>query len=262
LRAFFLIAAAILLMVLDRRVAGFASIRASLSLPVATIQYIVNFPTQLAHNLKVTFSSHDDLVKENMKLKTDQLTLQAQLQRLIAIETENNYLKSLMQSSKTIKGKSLIAEVLAVDSEPFMNQIVINKGTTDGVYVGQPVLDATGLMGQITQAGPITSRLLLITSPQSGVAVQNVRNGMRAIAMGDSYTGKLRLMYVPKTADIKEGDAFITSGLGDHYPEGYPVGRVESVIKDPNQQFATIALLPNARLDSSREVLLVWVAKQ
>jgi rod shape-determining protein MreC len=91
--------------------------------------------------------------------------------------------------------------------------------------------------------------------------VQCVRNGMRAIATGDSYSGKLKLMYIPKTADIKVDDIFITSGLGDRYPEGYPVGKVTSVNKNPSQQFAEILLQPQARLESSRQVLLVWYQK-
>ena len=166
-----------------------------------------------------------------------------------------------MQSSRQIKGKTLIAELLAVDSEPFVRQVVLNKGTRDGVYVGQPVIDASGVMGQVTEAGPITSRVILINDPHSGVAVQNARNGMRAMAVGDSYTGKLRLMYVPKTADIREGDIFITSGLGGHYPEGYPVGKVVTVKKDPASQFTDIYMQPSARLDNTRQVLLVWYQK-
>jgi rod shape-determining protein MreC len=245
-------------MVMDKRLESFVSIRAALSLPLAPIQYIVSWPTQFIDKLKIVISTHDDLVKENLKLKTDQLLLRSQLQRLIAIESENNYLKALLQSSRQVKGKTLIAELLAVDSEPFVNQVVLDKGTRDGVYAGQPVLDANGVMGQVTQAGPITSRVILVNDPHSGISVQSARNGMRAVAAGDSYSGKMRLMYVPKTADIKVGDLFITSGLGDHYPEGYPVGKVLLVTKDPTHQFATIYLQPSARLDSSRQVLLVW----
>lgn len=237
---------------------SFASIRAALSLPVAPFQYLVSWPSQFVDSMKSVISTHDNLVKENLKLKTDQLMLRSQLQRLLAIESENNYLKSLLQSSHQVKGKTLIAELLAIDFEPFVNQVILNKGTRDGVYVGQPVLDANGVMGQVIQVGPITSRVLLINDPHSGIAVQNARNGMRAIAAGDSYSGKLHLMYVPKTADIRMGDTFITSGLGDHYPEGYPVGKVLAVSKDPAHQFASVYLQPSAHLDSSRQVLLVW----
>lgn len=245
-------------MVMDKRLESFVSIRAALSLPLAPFQYLVSGPTTFIDNMKSFISTHDNLVKENLNLKTDQLLLRSQLQRLLAIESENNYLKALLQSSRRIKSKSLIAELLAVDSEPFVNQVVLNKGTRDGVYVGQPVLDANGVMGQVIQAGPITSRVLLINDPHSGIAVQNARNGMRAIAVGDSYSGKMRLRYVPKTADVKADDIFITSGLGDHYPEGYPVAKVLSVSKDPVNQFANVSLQPSAHLDSSRQVLLVW----
>jgi rod shape-determining protein MreC len=167
-------------------------------------------------------------------------------------------LKALLQSSRQIKNKTLIAELLAIASEPFVNQVIINKGKQDGVYVGQPVLDANGVLGQVIQAGPLTSRVLLINDPHSGVAVQNGRNGTRAVAVGDSYSDKMRLLYVPKTADIKVGDIFITSGLGGRFPEGYPVGKVVNINTDPAHEFATVYLQPSAHLNSSRQVLLVW----
>lgn len=248
-------------MVMDRRLESFASIRAALSFPIAPIQYIINWPTHMLANLKVVISTHDDLVNQNLKLKSEQLLLHSELQRLIAIESENNYLKSLMKSSRQLKSKTLIGELLAVDSEPYVRQVVLGKGTRDGVYVGQPVLDASGVMGQVTQVGLVTSRVILINDPHSGIALQNARNGMRTVGMGDSYTGKIRLMYVPKTADIRSGDLFVTSGLGDQYPEGYPVGTVLSVRNDPAKQFAEVYLQPSAHLDSSRQVLLVWYQK-
>lgn len=248
-------------MVMDKRLEAFVTIRAALSLPLAPLQYIVSWPSTFIDNVKSVISTHDDLVKENLNLKAEQLLLRSQLQRLIAVETENNYLKALMQSSKQVKGKTLIAELLAVDFDPFVNQVVLNKGTRDGVYIGQPVLDANGIMGQVILAGPITSRVLLINDPRSGVSVQNARNGMRAVAVGDSYSGKLRLMYVPNTADIKVDDIFLTSGLGDRYPEGYPVGKVISVNKDPARQFAEVYIQPSAHLTSSRQVLLIWNQK-
>ena len=232
-----------------------------MSLPVAPFQYMVSWPTRFIDELKSIISTHDDLVRENLSLKADQLLLRSKLQRLIAIESENNYLKSLLQSSRQVKSKTLIAELLAVASEPFVHQVVLDKGVRDGVYVGQPVLDANGVMGQVIQVGALTSRVILINDPHSGIAVQNARNGMRATAAGDSYSGRLRLMYVSKTADIKEGDIFITSGLGDRYPEGYPVGKVITVNKDPVHPFASIFLQPSAHLDTSRQVLLVWYEK-
>ena len=237
---------------------NFVELRSAMSLPVAPIQYLVNFPVQAFESIKISLSTHDDLVKENLGLKSERLLLQSQLQRLVALERENAYLKSLLQSSRQVKGRTLIAEILAVDSEPFVNQVTINKGSGDGVYSGQPVLDANGVMGQIIQVGPLTSRVLLVNDPHSGVAVQNTRSGLRAVAVGDSYSEKLSLNFVPKTADVKIGDLFITSGLGGRFPEGYPVGKVVSVTQDPVKQFSTIILDPSAHLESSRQVLLIW----
>lgn len=258
IRAIFLIILSIVIMVVDRRSESFAHLRNAFTLPLAPLQYVVSWPAKVFHNVSRLISTQDHLIRENTQLKPDQLILHSRLQRLLAIESENNYLKALLQSSKQVKSKSLIAELLAVDSEPFVRQVVLDKGSKDGVYVGQPVLDASGVMGQVTQVGLATSRVLLINDPHTGIAVENARNGSRAVAMGDSYSGKLRLMYVPKTVDIQIGDVFMTSGLGDHYPEGYPVGKVLSINKDPTKQFAEIILQPSAHLDSSRQVLLVW----
>lgn len=258
MRALILIVLSIALMVMDRRMPNFNSFRSALTLPTAPVQYAVSLPARMIDGVSQFFRSHDSLRRENADLKTGQLELHVRLQRLTAIESENNYLKSLLQSSRKVNGKTLIAELLAVASEPFINQVTLDKGLRDGVYVGQPVLDASGVMGQIIEAGPLTSRVLLINDSRSGIAVQNVRSGVRAVAAGENYSDRLRLMYVPKTADIRIGDMFLTSGLGDHYPEGYPVGKVVSVTKDPSHQFAEIHLQPSAHLDTSRQVLLIW----
>lgn len=245
-------------MVLDKRVAGIQHVRAALYMPLVPLQYMVSWPVQLIDKLGNTISTHDALVKENLALQSDLLLLKSQVQRLLAIESENNQLKALMRSSTQVQGKVLIAELLAVDSDPFIHQIILNKGNKDGVFIGQPVLDATGVTGQVIQVGPLSSRVLLINDTHSGIPVQNARNGLRAIALGDSYSGLLHLANVPQTTDIKVGDVLITSGLGMRYPEGYPVGEVISIIRDPGLQFASIIVQPKAHLDRSREVLLVW----
>jgi rod shape-determining protein MreC len=258
MRALIFVILSIALMVMDKHMANLANLRSSLSLPVAPLRYVVNLPAQLIDKFTTVVRTHESLVRENAILKADRLRLNVRLQRFNAIESENNYLKSLLQSSRKVQGKTLIAELLAVASEPFLNQVTLDKGKTDGVYVGQPVLDAHGVMGQIIEAGPVTSRVMLINDTRSGIAVQNVRSGIRAVAAGDNYSDRLRLMYVPKTADIRIGDLFLTSGLGDHYPEGYPVGKVVMVNKDPARQFAEIYLQPSAHIDTSRQVLLIW----
>ncbi len=249
---------AILLMVLDQRGLGVQQLRTALSMPLSLLENVVSWPVQLIDKLGDTVSTHDALVKENLDLKSQQLLLKAQVQRLLAIESENNQLKALLRSSTEVRGKVLIAKLLAVDTEPFVNQVVLDRGSLDAVYIGQPVLDANGVMGKIIQVGPTTSRVLLVNDTRSGIPVQNTRNSVRAIAVGDSFSGKLRLVNVTQTVDIKAGDILVTSGLGENYPAGYPVGQVESVASDPGMQFETIVVQPSAHLDRSRQVLLVW----
>jgi rod shape-determining protein MreC len=248
----------ILLMIFDKRGAAVSQIRNMVSITLVPLQYAVSTPIHWVNRIGKAISTQDALLKENIDLKAQQLLLKAQVQRLLAIETENNQLKALISSSSQIQGRILIAQLLSVDSDPLVHQVILDKGTHDGVYIGQPVLDADGVMGKVIHVGPFSSRVLLINDPHSGVPVQVARNGMRAIAMGDGFSGKLKLVNVTQTADIREGDILVTSGLGDHYPEGYPLGKVSSVIKDPGLQFATILIEPNARLDRAREVLLVW----
>ncbi|HVE43640.1 MAG TPA: rod shape-determining protein MreC [Gammaproteobacteria bacterium] len=261
LRTFLFFLISIMLMVMDKRMESFTLVRSALSVPIAPLQYMVSEPIQIFAYLKNIINTHDKLVSENLQLKANELLLQSQLQRLLAIESENNYLKSLLQSSHHVKEKMKIAEVLSVRFEPYMHRVVLNKGSQDGVYLGQPVLDANGIMGQVVQVGPITSEVLLINDPQSGISVQNTRTGVRAVVVGDSYSSNLRLMFVSKTTEIKQGDFFITSGLGGHYPEGYPVGKVVSVSQDPASQFAEVILQPSAHLESTRQVLLIWYQK-
>jgi len=248
-------------MILDHRGVAVGQIRAALSLPLAPLQYLVNQPVQLMEKLEHIVTRHETLVKENRALKVEQLLLKSQVQRLLAIESENNQLKALLRSSSDVHGKVVIAQLLAVSTDPFVNEVIVDKGTRDAVFVGQPVLDANGVMGQMIEIGTLTSRVLLINDTRSSIPVEVTRNGVRAIAVGQSYSGKLKLINVPQTADIKVGDMLVTSGLSEHYPEGYPVGRVSHIIKDPGLQFATISVEPSAHLDRSREVLLVWPAK-
>lgn len=245
-------------MILDVRVAAVSHVRNVLSLSLLPLQYMVSWPLKMIDNVSTMLSTQDALVNENLDLKAQQLLLKAQVQRLLAIETENNELKALMRSSTQVQGKVLVAQLLAVDSDPFVHQMILDKGSQDGVYIGQPVLDAYGVMGKIIQVGPFTSRLILVSDPHSGVPVEVTRNAVRAIAMGDSFTGKLKLVNAPKTVDIKNGDMLITSGLGQQYPAGYPLGKVTQVIKDPGLQFATINVEPSAHLERAKQVLLIW----
>jgi rod shape-determining protein MreC len=181
-----------------------------------------------------------------------------QLQKLASLEAENMRLRELLDSSFKVGEKVLIAELLSVNLDPYKHQIVINKGKSNGVYPGQPLLDAKGVMGQMVHVGPYTSTAILITDSSHAIPVQVNRNGLRTIAIGSGTINRLELPYIPNNADIRPGDLLVTSGLGGHFPAGYPVAEVSAIQHDPGHTFSIVAATPMADLNRSREVLLVW----
>lgn len=245
-------------MTVDHRFHHLDNIRAALSVVVYPLQYMVNIPAEVGDWASETFVTRDTLQEENRSLHTHNLLLKEELQKMAALETENMRLRELLQSSKKVSERVLIAELLAVDLDPFSQLIVLNKGSRAHVYVGQPLIDADGIMGQVIQVGPITSTAMLITDPSHAIPVLVNRNGLRAIAVGNGAAGTLEVPHLPNNADIKVGDLLVTSGLGGVFPPGFPVGHVVSVDIDPSLPFAHIVAEPSAHLQRSREVLLVW----
>lgn len=248
----------VLMMALDHRQHHLETIRAGLSVVVYPIQYLIDLPVSASSWIGENLSSRETLLEENQKLKNREILLRAQLQKLQSLKAENLRLRELLKSSKKVSEHVLIAELLAVDLEPFTRQIVINKGSNNEVFLGQPVMDAEGAMGQIVHVGPFSSTAMLITDPNHAIPVQVNRNGLRAIAVGTGSTDKLDIPYQPISADIVEGDLLTTSGLGGRFPSGYPVAVVTQVAKDPTLPYAIISAMPTAQLEQAREVLLVW----
>ena len=196
--------------------------------------------------------------EENASLRTQQIMQKIQMQKLAALEAENIRLRELLDASFEVGEKRLIAELMSVNLDPYKHQIVINKGTLDDVFPGQPILDAAGVMGQIVHAGPYTSTAILITDTSHAIPVQVNRNGLRSIAIGSGTINRLELPYIPNNSDILPGDLLVTSGLGGRFPPGYPVATVGAVQHDPGRSFARVMAEPLAQLNQSREVLLVW----
>jgi rod shape-determining protein MreC len=232
--------------------------RATLSFIASPLQYVVNWPIDMIHSIQSNFTRHFVLQANYQHLQEKQLLLEARLQRLESLEKENQQLRALLGSASQISGKVLVAQLLAVDLAPFTQQVLLNKGEKHGVYLGQPVLDASGVMGQVVAVSPLTSRVMLISDARSAVPTQNQRNGNRAIAAGTGLIDRLELLYVPGTTDYQVGDTLVTSGLGQRYPVGYPVGSITKVEHKVGERFTTVHLTPVAHLNSSRQVLLVW----
>ncbi len=234
-------------------------LRSSLSVLVFPLQSLVNVPVNAFHRLSDLLASEHNLLEENEKLRSTNFLLQARVQRFSALEKENDELRELLQSSSHVGGKTLTAGLLAVDRGVGLQQMILNKGGHQSVYVGQPVLDAYGVMGQIVDVGLLTSKLLLLTDSKSAIPVKSYRNGVRSVAAGQGNgLQNLVLLNVAETADIRKGDLFVSSGLGQRYPVGYPVGVVISQKAIPGTHQLSIVLRPLAHLDRSQQVLLVW----
>lgn len=246
------------LMVVDARFTLLKPVRSQMSLALMQSYWITDLPQRLWQGVASQFGSRTELVAENEKLKTENLLLQGRMQKLAALTEQNVRLRELLNSSALVNEKVEVAELIGMDPNPFTHRIIINKGERDGVVLGQPVLDARGLMGQVVELMPYTSRVLLLTDTTHSIPVQVNRNGLRAIASGTGNPERLELRHVADTADIKEGDLLVSSGLGQRFPAGYPVATVKEVIHDSGQPFAIVRAVPTAALNRSRYLLLVF----
>lgn len=254
-----LIALSVSLMVLDHRGQYLGTLREYLSLVVEPVRFLVNLPNVTGSWFRESLSSRHSLQEENAILRTQQLVLKTQLQKLESLESENLRLRALLDSSFQVgKRQMLIAELMSVDLDPYRHQIEINKGKLDHVYVGQPVLDSDGVMGQVVQVGPFSATAMLITDPGHAIPVQINRTGLRTIALGTGNIERLELPHIPTSADLRVGDVLVTSGLGKRFPVGYPVGEIIEIDQTPGRDFSEVIAKPRARLNRSREVLLIW----
>ncbi len=251
----------LVLMTVDQRTGALDSLRGYLLAAVYPVQVAIDVPIEGGHWLEERLSSRQALLGQNDALRQEHLLVGSRLAKLAELEAENKRLRSLLDSSAKISDKVLIAEILAVDMDPFTRRIVLNKGSRDGVVVGQSLIDSNGIMGQVITAGLFSSNALLITDPSHAMPVQVNRNGLRSVAVGTGSLNLLELGHIPNNADVRVGDLLVTSGLGGRFPAGYPVGRVISVERDSSQAFASVRVKPSARLERNREVLLIWPGK-
>ena len=258
LRFFLLCALCLALMVLDHRDNHLDRIRGGLSVAVYPIRATVDLPFFVWRWASRSLTDRSELLEENERLKRQQLNFNVRLQRLAALEAENTRLREMMESSAKVADRVLVAEVLSVDLDPYRHRFAINKGLSDGVYVGQALLDAGGVVGQVVRAEPLNSVAVMISDADHALPVRINRNGLRTVALGTGDLDQLQLPYLPNNADIQVGDLLVSSGLGGGFPADYPVGKVTKVDRIPGQPFAEITAQPTAALDRDREVLLVW----
>ena len=260
LRTLLLIATCILLMFYDHQRGHLTRVHAALSTVVYPIQAAVNAPYALADWAGEKLATHRTLVRANAAMRQQLLADSAQLQQFQALEQENAQLRDLLQAGKRVDGHVMAASLLAVDMDPFRHMMTINKGTRAGVYDGQTLLDAHGIVGQIIRADPWSSEAALITDPNQATPVQINRTGLRTLAVGGVDVNALSLPYLANNADVQVGDLLVTSGLGGRYPAGYPVAVVTRVQRNPAEPFASVSARPVAKLNGGHTVLLFFPA--
>lgn len=250
------------LMALDKFTNSSTQLRSYLTALVSPLYYAANMPQAVLSDASAQFMSRQSLLDENRELRETLLRQNTLMQRFQFLQQENDKLRALLGSVPTGESKRLVAEVLAVYSHPYSNQIVINKGSNDGVVVQQPLLDDLGVLGQVVSVGPTSSRALLISDTTHALSLRVERNGDHVIAEGVGQSEQLRLIHLPHSADLQQGDKLITSGLDGIFPEGYPVAEVVKINRDAQLPFLQVSARPYAQLERIRYVLLVWPQKK
>ncbi|WP_276207497.1 rod shape-determining protein MreC [Modicisalibacter sp. 'Wilcox'] len=246
------------LMFAEHRLPRVAELRAHLSTVVTPVQWLASLPSEALSWGALAVSDQRDLIDENRRLRRQLLTLSHRVQRMASLSAENARLRELLNAARHRRVPYITAELLSLDSDPFTHQMVLDRGRTDGVYVGQPVTDASGLIGQVIAVSAYTSRVLMVADASHAVPVRVTRNGLRFIVQGTGSYDTLDVLHVPDTADIREGDLLVTSGLGGRFPEGYPVARVTLVVHDPGAPFARVEAEPVAQPERSRHFLMLF----
>lgn len=246
------------LMVADHHDSYVSQLRQTLGLITDPLVKLVNLPGHLWRSAADNLADRDHLQQRNHELEQQWLETRAQLNRMSALQAENQRLRELLQSSTRLGEKVLVAELLRVDLDPYSHRVVLNKGDRDGIYAGQPIADANGIVGQIERVSALHAYAMLISDPSHAIPVVVNRNGLRSVAYGLGMTDQLVLRDITSSADIRPGDLLVTSGLGGRFPAGFPVGTVAEIAEDAGSTFRQVRIKPSAQLDRSREVLLVW----
>lgn len=215
-------------------------------------------PNSLSHAVSAQFTDRSALIEENERLSTENYLQRVDIMRLRALEQENAAMRRLLNSPVHEDSKRMFAEVISVDSDPFSQRIVVNRGSGSGVYIGMPVITDQGLVGQVVSTAYASSRILLFSDPESAIPVVNTRNQVRAIVSGTGMPDELVIDNMPRSSDIQPGDLLVTSGLGGVYPKGYPVAVVTSVGFSEDLPFAEVKAKPLVDTDKIRYVLMFW----
>lgn len=255
---FFLGLVSVGVMMLDHRGNYLQTVRVWMGAAATPVYTVVQAPGQLWNWLTGSFADRTELRTENAELSEQLRVAHVKLLQFDSLREENVRLRAVREASAGVGGRTLIAEIMRVDVDPFRHRVKINKGTDDGVFKNQPVLDAFGIVGQVVQVDKYAATIILISDAEHAIPVQVNRNGIRSIAVGAGDLNRLTLPYMTVESDVKPGDLLVSSGLDGIFPAGYPVAKVTKVERNPAETFAQVEAKPLAQLDRDREVLLLW----
>ncbi|MDA0706037.1 MAG: rod shape-determining protein MreC [Proteobacteria bacterium] len=252
------VALSIVLMFIDHRQHHLDTLRKAIGAAVYPAQIMVDAPFRLWNWLTESVADRNALQLQVGRLEAERLLTRAELLQLTALRAENDRLRKLLDARPRSRDEIRVAEIMSVDANPYQHNIVIGIGSHDGVYEGQAIVDANGVIGQVLEVGLTTSQAILISDPSHALPVEVSRNGLRTIANGTGAFDRLDLPFLPNNADVRAGDVLVTSGLGGAFPAGYPVAVIDTVNRIPQAPFADVTAMPSSALDQVREVLLIW----
>ncbi len=258
-RLVFFSALSLALIATDSRLQYLNSLRQNLVAILHPLQVVANAPSQLYSATGEYFSTHHRLLNENQQLKQQALKNDIALQRLSTLALENDHLRQLLQANKALVESSVLGEIMHVGRDPFTKKVIVNRGESHQIVAGEAVVDATGVIGQVTRTYPLSSEVTLITDKSLAIPIQVERNGLRAIAFGHGRDNTLDLPYLPANVDIRRGDTLVTSGIDGIYPAGLAVATVSKIEITPDSPFARIICVPTGGVENHRQVLLVSI---
>lgn len=248
---------ALVLIVLDHRGGWLSTLRAQAETAVQPLRLLAGWPGRAVERLADDAGTLSQLTAENRRLRNAMLVNQARMARMQTVAADNTRLRALLDAAQRGRLDVQLAPILDVDLDPTRQRLLLDAGAGDGVLVGQTVLDAGGLVGQVIEAGPLQSTVLLLTDASHAVPVSVARSGVRLVVYGDGRTDRLLLPTVPTSGDVKVGDLLVTSGLGRRFAAGFPVGTITALRPDDSRAFLVGEVKPAAQFDRGREVLLL-----
>ncbi|NIK40198.1 rod shape-determining protein MreC [Xanthomonas arboricola] len=250
---------AIVLIALDSRGGWLSQVRLQANLLIQPIWAVAGLPGRIGSQVRDNAATHAQLVEETRDLRNQLLVANARLTRLQTAALDNAQLRELLNVAERRGLDVQLAPILDIDLDPTRQRLLLDAGSRDGVLLGQAVIDAGGLMGQVIEVTPLHSTVLLLTDPDHAVPVSVARNGVRLIVYGRG--DRLELRDIPLSAGVQVGDEIVTSGLGGRFPAGFPVGKVSELHPDDTHAFLVGELTPAAKLDRGRDVLLLRAGK-